>query len=148
MNLENVAGDYNKYCDVDIHSKLMPINEQIENMLARLEEFQTMILFVKQDGTDSRDILTSIANYSNELNDLFNKIDTMERLVTHIKSNLDKVEDDVEKAEVEFGCNDSKKKVTSIFTPLFKKATEKKQLSPSLGLFKVEDYFEQETSTT
>ncbi|XP_018563279.1 biogenesis of lysosome-related organelles complex 1 subunit 4 [Anoplophora glabripennis] len=146
LPLENVAQDYSKYCDVDLNGKLQPINKSIEDMLARLEEFQTMVSFVKQDETDSNDILTSLPNYRNDLEDMFNKIDTMESLVIHMKNNLDKLEDDIEKAETELGCNDPKKKVTSIFTPLFRKNTEKKQPTPSLGLFKVEDYFEQQNS--
>lgn len=88
-------------------------------MLARLEEFQTMVSFVKQDGTDSNDILTSLPDYKTDLEEMFKKIDTMESLVTHMKNNLDKLEDDVEKAEIEFGINDPKKKVASIFSPLF-----------------------------
>ncbi|KAJ8969157.1 hypothetical protein NQ314_001898 [Rhamnusium bicolor] len=141
MTLENVAKDYSKYCDVDINLKLKPINQSVDDMLTRLEEFQTMVSFVKQDGIDSNDILTSFLNFKSDMDEMCIKINTIENLITHIKSNLDKLEDDMDKAETEMGCNEHKNKVTNIFTPLFKKNTDKKQIIPNMELFKTDDYF-------
>ncbi|KAJ8972783.1 hypothetical protein NQ317_009236 [Molorchus minor] len=117
--LEELAEDYSKYCDVNIEQKLNPISKSVDDMLARLEEFQTMLTFIKQDEKDSSDILNSIPNYKNDFDAMCNTIDRLENLMTHIKINLDKLDDDLERAETELGYNEPKKKVTNLFTPLF-----------------------------
>ncbi|KAG5889941.1 hypothetical protein JTB14_018836 [Gonioctena quinquepunctata] len=143
MAVENTAKGFSKYCELDMNNKVEPIIGSIDEMLARLEEFQTMISFVVQDRTDYNDILSSIPNYGSEFGDMCNKIDTLEKMVAHIKSNLDHLESEIEKAENELGCNEATSKVTNIFTPLFKKNVEKKYSKDHhSGYFKTEEYFE------
>ncbi|CAG9818791.1 unnamed protein product [Phaedon cochleariae] len=103
-----------------LYSLFKSVSGSIEEMLARLEEFQTMLYFVTQDRIDYNDILTSIPNYGVEFDQICNKIDTLESLISHIQSNLDQLEHEIEKAETELGCTETSAiKVTNIFTPLF-----------------------------
>lgn len=89
-------------------------------MLARLEEFQTMICFARQERIIATELLSSIENSKDNLNDLFNRIDSVERLVQDVKSTVDALETEVEKAEEKVGITESKtSKVANIFTPLF-----------------------------
>ncbi|XP_072392839.1 biogenesis of lysosome-related organelles complex 1 subunit 4 [Diabrotica undecimpunctata] len=140
--IQKTAKDYKKCCDVDMDSKLNSLNKSIDEMLTRLEEFQTMMSFVEQDRKDYNDILTSVPNYKDEFDILCNRIDTVDKLTTHIKSNLDVLENEIEKAESSLGCSEKTAKVTQIFTPLFKKNVDKKQSTQSSELFKTEDYFD------
>ncbi|XP_057664678.1 biogenesis of lysosome-related organelles complex 1 subunit 4 isoform X2 [Diorhabda carinulata] len=139
--VEKTAKEYSKCCEIDLESKLKPINKSVDDMLARLEEFETMMSFVIQDRKDYNDILTSVPNYKEEFDILCNKIDSVEKLTKHIKSNLDELEKEIEKAELSLGCTEKTAKVTQIFTPLFKKNVDKKSTSQSTEFFKTEDYF-------
>ncbi|KAJ8938139.1 hypothetical protein NQ318_006999 [Aromia moschata] len=119
MTLEAVAKDYSKYCNVNLDHKLKPVNKSVDDMLARLEEFQTILSFIKQDEKDATNIFASVPNYKSDLDEMCDTIDTIENLISHIKNNLDKLENDIEKAETELGYNEHKKIVSNIFTPLF-----------------------------
>ncbi|XP_023017845.1 biogenesis of lysosome-related organelles complex 1 subunit 4 [Leptinotarsa decemlineata] len=141
MAEEKTAKDFSKYLEVDLDHKLKPITASIDDMLTRLEEFQTMISFVVQDRIDYNDILTAIPNYKNEFDNMCKKIDTLEKLMAHIKSNLDQLECGIEKAEDELGCSETTMKVTNIFTPLFRKQSGKKEFRFQSDNFKTENYF-------
>lgn len=136
MTLENTAKEYSKYCDINLESKvqlfkdngsyfskyflqLEPVNKCIDDMFARLEEFQTMMSFVTQDQVESVKVLTSLLDHREEFEDLCIKIDSLECLVSHIKNNLDKLEDDINKAEANLNISEPTAKVANIFTPLF-----------------------------
>ncbi|ENN72224.1 biogenesis of lysosome-related organelles complex 1 subunit 4 [Dendroctonus ponderosae] len=147
--LRRTAEDYSSYItNTNIEKKLEPVNKAIDDMLARLEEFEAMFTFIEPDVKDSKDILNSILAYKPEFEDLCAKIDSTEFLVAHIKSNLDMLEAKIEEAETKLGVSDTTSKVTekvsNIFTPLFKKAAERRATSAStnMELFKTEDYFQ------
>ncbi|CAG9770965.1 unnamed protein product [Ceutorhynchus assimilis] len=144
--VEKTAKDYSKYIDnINLNEKLEPVNKALDDMLTRLEEFETMLSFIQPDVNDSTDILKSILNYKPEFEELCEKIDATEFLIAHIKSNLDNLEAKIEEAEAKMGVSDATAKVTNIFTPLFKKSPEKHiSPSPTLELFKTEEYFRQE----
>ncbi|CAH1982311.1 unnamed protein product [Acanthoscelides obtectus] len=140
--VEKTAVDYAKYLDVNLPSKFQPLQTSIDEILARLEEFQTMLSFIAGDRKDYNDIIASIPNYKPRFDDMFKRIDVLEVLVAHMKDNMDTLESNIEKAEAELGINEPAMKVPSIFTPLFKKSTSSER-SPSKGMeiFHTEDYF-------
>lgn len=94
------------------------MHEYIEVLLTRLEEFQILLEIVKKNQTSSSNIST-ILLYSNEFNDLCNKIDKVEALMNHIDYNLDCLEDSIVKAENDLGFKDTSIKVPNLFSPLF-----------------------------
>ncbi|EEZ99861.2 Biogenesis of lysosome-related organelles complex 1 subunit 4-like Protein [Tribolium castaneum] len=141
-HVEKTAKDFSKFLTVDMDERLKPINKSIDDMLARLEEFQTMISFAKQERINATELVSSIQSSNESLNDLFQRIDSVEKLVQDVKSTLDNLEAVVEKAEEEVGVTESKtSKVANIFTPLFKKTSGKKQTGNSSQTFKTSDYF-------
>lgn len=73
---------------------------------------------LKRNQTGSDDI-TSLISCKNEFEQLCYKIDKVEALLDHVKNNLNKLEDDVVKAEADLGFGDASIKVPSLFTPLF-----------------------------
>lgn len=146
--LEKTVKDYSTYLtNTNLDKKLEPINKAVDDMLARLEEFETMFAFIQPDVQDSRDLLKSILDYKPEFDDLCQKIDSTEFLMAHIKSNLDSLESQIEEGEAWLGVehsNNVAEKVSSILTPLFKKSVEKKNTVTGVGgmeLFKTEEYF-------
>ncbi|XP_060524796.1 biogenesis of lysosome-related organelles complex 1 subunit 4 isoform X2 [Cylas formicarius] len=121
-------------------SQLLPLHKTVDDLQARLEEFETMLTFVQADAKESRDVLIKILSYKPEFDELCAKIDTIERLVGHVKTNFAGLETEIEKKEAAMGIADTASKVTGIFTPFFKKTMERKQGTYEKP-FKTEDYF-------
>lgn len=91
-------------------------------MLVRLEEFEAMITMVQQERCSAIGLtgsLTETIDFKEELNKLCRRIDTVESIVGHIKSNLDSLEQKVEVAENHYGIKDNATKLKSFFMPLF-----------------------------
>ncbi|XP_030762807.1 biogenesis of lysosome-related organelles complex 1 subunit 4 isoform X2 [Sitophilus oryzae] len=143
-DVEKTAKDYSKYItDIDLAKKLEPINKSIDDMLTRLEEFETMFTFIQPDVKDSSDLLSSMLQYKPEFDQLCEKIDSTEFLVEHIKSNLDALESRIEEGEIKLNAVDTASRVTNMLSPLFMSINEKKTTAPpTTELFKVEDYFQ------
>ncbi|XP_044252497.1 biogenesis of lysosome-related organelles complex 1 subunit 4 [Tribolium madens] len=141
-HVEQTAKDFSKFLTIDMDERLKPINKSIDDMLARLEEFQTMISFAKQERINATELVSSIQSSNESLNYLFKRIDSVEKLIQEVKSTVDNLETDVEKAEEEVGITESKtRKVANIFTPLFKKSPGKTQAANSSQIFKNSDHF-------
>ncbi|KAL3275769.1 hypothetical protein HHI36_020514 [Cryptolaemus montrouzieri] len=140
---ESVAKDYSKYLNQDIENKLKPVNQIIESMLARLEEFETLVNFAKQDVDESTEALSSLVNCNDQMKELFSKIDSVERVVNHIKGNLKNLEEKIEKEEHRLGLNDSKL-VTNIFSPLLFRKSDKNTVVTNVPIFNVKEYFKNE----
>ncbi|KAL1517077.1 hypothetical protein ABEB36_000888 [Hypothenemus hampei] len=146
--LKQTAESYSKYItNIDLEEKLQPVNKAMEDMLTRLEEFETMFTLAQPDIKDSKDIIKSILDYKPEFEELCLKIDSIEFMTVHIKNNLTALETKIEETENQMGIVDTKSRVTEkvahIFTPLFKKSFDKKApTSSSAEIFKTEHYFQ------
>lgn len=97
---------------------MKPVHHLIELLLTRLEEFHILLLVIQKDQTNCSNI-SSLLSYSKEFNSLCDKIDQVETMMTHMKSNLEKLEEDINKAEADLGFREASIKVTNLFTPLF-----------------------------
>lgn len=97
---------------------MKPIHNFVEMLLTRLEEFQILLEVVKRNQTGSANI-SSLLSCLNEFDKLCDKIDKINALMGHVKSNLDKLEEDIVKAENNLGFGEPSIKVPSLLTPLF-----------------------------
>lgn len=91
-------------------------------MVLRLEEFEAMIALVQQERCNSMGMTGSLSETIDgkaELEKLCQRIDTVEQLVEHVKTNLAAIESKVDTAEAQFGATDSTTKLKSFFLPLF-----------------------------
>jgi predicted nucleic acid-binding Zn-ribbon protein len=141
-HINKTSNEYSKFIMIDMQEKLKPINKSIDDMHARLEEFQIMITFAKQERVGATDLLNAISNCKNDVENLFTRIDSVEDIVEHVRTSLLSLEADIEKAEEEIGYTESTTtKVANMFTPLFKKSAERKHTPNSLNLYKTSDYF-------
>ncbi|KAJ3662132.1 hypothetical protein Zmor_006491 [Zophobas morio] len=141
---EKTAEDFSRFVLTDITEKVQPINKLIDDMFARLEEFQTMIYFAKQERISALNSLASVHGNFQMLTNLLQRIDSIENLIEQVKITLSVLERDIEKAEEELGYTESTtNKVANIFTPLFKKNTNSdRSHSPNLSqIYKTSDYF-------
>lgn len=101
--------------------QLSPVNAIIDGMLARLEELETMILLVQQERQNTvgpNGSITQIIDNIPELNELCGRIDNLEKLVEHIKQNINYLEEKVEAAENEVGLPNSTNKLKTLLKPL------------------------------
>lgn len=90
-------------------------------MLARLEEFESMVSLVEQERCSAIGVvgsLTEIMNSRDELNSLCTKIDALEKFIEHVKSNVDYFENKVDAAEKIVGINKNANKLKTFFKPL------------------------------
>lgn len=97
---------------------MKPVHGFIDQLLIRLEEFKILLEVAKRNQTSPADI-SLLVSYRNEFDKLCDRIDKVEELMDHIQSNLNKLEEDIVKTEIDLGFGDSTIKVPNILSPLF-----------------------------
>ncbi|KRT85135.1 hypothetical protein AMK59_802, partial [Oryctes borbonicus] len=123
--LKYTTENYAKVVDVNLDERLKPVSHSVDEMITRLEEFDTMIALVQQERCNSIGItgsLTETLDYKVELKNLCNRIDVLEKIVEDAKNNINMLEIKVEAAEKHFGINDSTSKIRNLLAPIFKKS--------------------------
>ncbi|KAE8737786.1 hypothetical protein FOCC_FOCC016746 [Frankliniella occidentalis] len=115
-----LADDYAAFLKVDLTKELSSATESVEDMLTRLEEFQSLIHMVEADGFQAVNTLTTeILGRKDELKQLGDRIDGLECLVTRVKGDMDKLESLLNTAETEANASDGApllKALGSLFT--------------------------------
>ncbi|KAK5642988.1 hypothetical protein RI129_009155 [Pyrocoelia pectoralis] len=151
--LKSTAEEYSKYMKIDLDQKLIPILQSVEDMLTRLEEFETLLTLVQQERCNAVGLtgsLTKAVGFSGDLKELCDRVDKLENLIEHIKSNIDSVERKIDAAEEQFGLTDNTAKIKNLLIPLFKKNVAIKEPVVVSGnereVFSTEDYFSTPTT--
>ncbi|KAF5278133.1 hypothetical protein FQR65_LT03649 [Abscondita terminalis] len=144
--LKSTAEEYSKYLQLNLEEKLSPIHQSIDDMLTRLEEFETLLTIVQQERCNAIGLtgsLTQSIDCFGSLKELCDRIDRLEALIEHIKSNIDAVERKIEAAEEHYGLTDSTSKIKNLLSPLFKKNVVVKEPSVTgdIEVFSTDDYF-------
>lgn len=91
-------------------------------MLARLEEFETMISLFHEEKTNTyalRGSLMDVMQDRNELLCLFLRIDALEKVVEHIKATVNHCEMKVEAAEKDLSLMQTTSKIKDFLKPLW-----------------------------
>lgn len=96
------------------------VSKSIENIFGRLEEFQTILHFNQQDRADTIQIMASLLDHRDDLDDLFARIDSVENVVQTLKGVLAAAEHDLDRAEHDVAAttNTANNKMANLFTPL------------------------------
>lgn len=79
-------------------------------MLTRLEEFESLVAMVQQESGSVIGLtgsFTQLVEHKQQLDQLCNKVDILECMVTKVRHTIDTLEDKVEKAENEFAHLDN-----------------------------------------
>lgn len=119
--LEETVKDYATYFKLDLTSGIQTVQEVIDNMITRLEELTSVVKMIKMKNNDcSTSVSVDINKYKYEINLLSKKITTLTDVIAKLQNNVDILEKQVEKAEIDFGVN-SDNKLKSLLKPFLKK---------------------------
>ncbi|XP_064456940.1 biogenesis of lysosome-related organelles complex 1 subunit 4-like [Ornithodoros turicata] len=143
--LEELASDYSCAFRVDSSSEKHALEEGIDDLLNRLDEFTGLLNMVRSDNTLClAQTLPDIYAKSKEFEKVFKRIDALESFVGVVRESVDTMEEKVNEVENALGVNSVKKFLSSLPTPLFsKRSTQqyKKQLRyEAPEIFKCSDY--------
>lgn len=143
--MTDLSVDYARYMRLDVTKQKQVLEENIEDMLTRMDEYCGLIDMVRSDGALCfGHTLPQIYSKVCDLEKLFAKIDKLQLFINMIQKNLDVMEERMNEAEYQLSSNSVKKLFTSLQKPLFKKnlAPDQKilQYEPP-ELFKTANYF-------
>lgn len=85
---------------------MQPIEDSIDDMLTRLEEFESMVLLVQQERGNVVGLtgtLMQVVDGKQELDVLCSKVDVIESLVVNVRETLDSLDDQIQFAEEQYG---------------------------------------------
>lgn len=115
LDLEKCAAEFAQYCHVDVKNESKVIEDTIEDMLVRLDEFSHLADSIRNDSSQSLiEIIPQLHERSQELPTIFRKIDQLEAFVNAVKKNVDEMEESVSTAERELGSHKIQKVLKSI----------------------------------
>lgn len=119
--LEQTAEDYAAYFKVDVLTGFQTVQDVVDNMLTRLEELTSVLQMIKLKDNDCNLAMSEdILRYRSEMIKLSKKISTLSNVILKLQSNVDILEKQVEKAEMDFGIS-NENKLKSLFKPFLRK---------------------------
>ncbi|XP_050429144.1 biogenesis of lysosome-related organelles complex 1 subunit 4 [Adelges cooleyi] len=144
--LDELAIDYSEYLKVDNTKEVGALKDVIEDMLTRLEEFQTFMEMVKALRVESTMMhYDTIKGLKSKVTELTNTVDKLEKLVNKVGEDVELVDQQLTEAE---SCMPINKEgpLNSILKPFFKKHEEQTAVKQLLiyeppTIFKSDDYF-------
>ena len=143
--VSDISQDYSKYLKVNVVAEKAALEDEIEDILTRLDEFTSLVDMVRGDNALCLNTtLPEIFKKCEEMEKMFDKVDKLEQMVQTIKQNLDVMEEKVTEAEEHLDSSSVKKLFNTLQKPLFSKRTSesKKQLKyEPPEIFKTEDFF-------
>lgn len=119
--LEDVVKDYAGYIKLDVSSGFKTVQDVIDNMLTRLEELTSVLQMIRlKNGDCSLAVAEDISKYRSEITTLSKKVTTINEVIMMLLTNMDILEKQVEKAEVDFGINNDNK-IKNFLKPFLKR---------------------------
>lgn len=120
--LHGLACDYSQFLRVDISEEKHALEESIDDLLTRLDEFTGLINMVRSDDTLClTHTLPDIFEKSRDLEQVYSKIDALESFIGTVRESVDTMEERLTEAENALGSSSVKKFLSSLPTPLFSK---------------------------
>ncbi|XP_018335472.1 biogenesis of lysosome-related organelles complex 1 subunit 4 [Agrilus planipennis] len=145
--IKKVSEDYSKYLNLKIDEKLNGVNQIVDDMLTRLEEFETLIVLVQQERCNAVGMtghLSQTTDNFDQIKSLCSKVDLLEKMVQDADMNITALENKVSVAEEHYGLADNSNKLKNLLMPLFKKPSKPQTMSSGNELkpFTAESYFD------
>ncbi|CAF4842259.1 unnamed protein product [Pieris macdunnoughi] len=143
---EALAKDYAAYLNLDLTCNLQTVQDVIDNMITRLEELTSVLHMIKTKNNDCCSTVTSdISAYRNEITVLTKKILTLSEVISKLQTNIEILEQKVEKAEADFEIK-YENKLKSLFRPFLKRnkdvLPESSVSIENLEISSITEYFE------
>lgn len=122
--LEELVKDYSAYLKLDVLNGFQTVQDVVDNMLTRLEELTSVLQMVKLKNSDcSSAVSEDISKYRSEITILSKKISTLLTVIHKLHNNVDVLEKQVDKAELDFGVNNDNR-IKSFLMPFLKRNKE------------------------
>lgn len=147
LDLAKCAAEFAQYCQVDVRNESKGIEDTIEDMLVRLDEFSHLADTIRNDSSQSlMEVMPMLHSRSQELPTIFRKINQLEAFVNAVKKNVDHVEESVITAEKELGSHTIQKVLGSIpgLRQMKASSSKKEKQLPDWqapAIFKTSDFF-------
>uniref|UniRef100_A0A1Q3F9N0 Putative bioproteinsis of lysosome-related organelles complex 1 subunit 4 n=1 Tax=Culex tarsalis TaxID=7177 RepID=A0A1Q3F9N0_CULTA len=134
----------------NLQTEIQPISTRIDEMLLRLEEFENLLVLVREESAVAgQQNIPRIAAFRPEFDSLCERLDQLEKFVAMVSKNLDVVERQVQIAEEELDIPDKTINVLLKSLNIFGKPrpVERQTNRNAHGMyeaptiFKTEDYF-------
>ncbi|KOC59958.1 Protein cappuccino like protein [Habropoda laboriosa] len=147
--VEELAKDYANYLKFDISSQMKTFDDTIEDVMMRLEEFQSIIEMVQSESSQCTDqYVPRLRDMQPEIANLCRRIDALEHVIAMVNVNLTTLEAAVDNAEAELGISD---RLFGMLNPLsFFKKTQEPVIPNRLPMYepptiyRTNDYFKSE----
>lgn len=121
QELNDIIQEYNPYMDLNIVAQTKQVQQQMDDMLTRLEEVSSVIQIAKAKNVDCENILTQdMKKYRLELVGLSKKIKSLDSLMMTLNENTALLEKQLDRAEQDFGIS-NESKIKAMFSPFFNK---------------------------
>ncbi|XP_014088644.2 biogenesis of lysosome-related organelles complex 1 subunit 4 [Bactrocera oleae] len=106
--VEQAAEDYAKILQsINLEREINPICISIEDMLARLDEFETLLSSVRAENNSIlENHVSGILAFSDSFQNLCERIDKLEQFVEKVNTNVNEVENSIDIAELELNVTD------------------------------------------
>ncbi|XP_024938575.1 biogenesis of lysosome-related organelles complex 1 subunit 4 isoform X2 [Cephus cinctus] len=102
--IEELAKDYAAYAKVDLTDQMKNVHDSIEDMMTRLEEFESIIGMVQTEGAECMSgHIPRLLSIRPELRNLGKRIDALNFFVARANADLTALETAVDNAEAELG---------------------------------------------
>uniref|UniRef100_A0A2A4JRL7 Uncharacterized protein n=1 Tax=Heliothis virescens TaxID=7102 RepID=A0A2A4JRL7_HELVI len=122
--LDELAKDYSAYLKLDVLNGFQTVQDVVDNMLTRLEELTSVLQMVKLKNSDCCSaVAEDISKYRSEITALSKKITILIQVIQKLQNNVDLLEKQVDKAEIDFGVNNDNK-IKSFLKPFLKRNKE------------------------
>ncbi|XP_003384747.1 PREDICTED: uncharacterized protein LOC100633886 [Amphimedon queenslandica] len=140
-NIEKSAKDYAEYLVVNSKQEKAQLDERIQSIHFRVEEFERQLEWMHQNVTSTSEKVSELHSHTLKLNDLFNKIDQIETFVNVVNSSVEALEQSINKAEKDLEPSKLRKVMSVI--PGMRKAQPKESTETwqPPQLFNSKDYF-------
>ncbi|XP_041466139.1 biogenesis of lysosome-related organelles complex 1 subunit 4-like [Lytechinus variegatus] len=143
------ASEYASYFEIEQKKQSQQLEEEIEEMLTKLDEFCAVVDMVRTDSSLALNrSLPEIQTKAKNLEKIFTRIDQLEEFVSIVRKNVDAYEELVNMAEKDLGTLNSIKSLFSSL-PLFSKkitATKQKKFAAP-EVFSTSDYITKPTGS-
>lgn len=122
--LEELVKDYSAYLKLDVLNGFQTVQDVVDNMLTRLEELTSVLQMVKlKNGDCCSAVAEDISTYRSEITALSKKIATLLNVIQKLQNNIDLIEKQVDKAELDFGVSNDNR-IKSFLKPFLKRNKE------------------------
>ncbi|XP_016321674.1 biogenesis of lysosome-related organelles complex 1 subunit 4-like isoform X1 [Sinocyclocheilus anshuiensis] len=148
--LRHTAITYSSYIRANAEEEVLCLEKSLEEMLTRVDEFVGMLDMIRNDTSQVvNENLPQIQRKSEEMREIYRKIDKLEAFVKIVGANVSAMEEQVTQVEGEVGTlpGTFKKFFRTMAVPGFlnkpaspRRQSQKHQELPSV--FRTEDYFE------